>query len=70
MTPPSQHPPANQRCQIYSESTCVRCSNDGTHWVPWGRCQHTNDNHGDGAGSCEADFYSWECDSHLFGEAA
>jgi hypothetical protein len=64
------HPPASHRCQIYSEVTSVRCINDGNHWVPWGRCQHTDGNHG-GGGFCEADFYSWECDGpHRFGEAA
>lgn len=67
----TMHPPANRRCQIYG-TTSVRCINDGTHWVAWGRCQHTDDNHGfDGQATCEADYYSWECDgTHRFGEAA
>lgn len=63
------HPPAVRRCQIYSEATSVRCINEGSHWVPWGRCTHDGNNH-DGELTCEADFYSWECDDHLFGEAA
>jgi hypothetical protein len=64
------HPPANQRCQIYSEATTVRCINDGTHWVPWGGCQHLTDSH-DAPHACDFEHYSWECDGeHLFGEAA
>lgn len=63
------HPPALRRCQIYSETTSVRCINEGTHWIPWGKCTHADSNHPDGP--CEADFYSWECDGvHHFGEAA
>ena len=60
------HPPAVRRCQIYSESTSVRCINEGTHWVEWGGCQHVNSTHD----HCEFEYYSWECDGHLFGEAA
>jgi len=67
----TMHPPANRRCQIYSNATSVRCINEGTHWVPWGACRCLDDNHGEGAESCVADFYSWECDGeHLYGEAA
>lgn len=63
------HPPANRRCQIYGE-TSVRCINNGTHWVSWGKCQHIGSAH-DPDGTCDAEFFSWECDGpHLFGEAA
>lgn len=62
------HPPANHRCQIYSETTSVRCINTGTHWEGWGG--------GCGCGGdvctaqdCEKGFFSWECDGpHLYGE--
>lgn len=61
------HPPANHRCQIYGD-TSERCINTGTHWVSWGRCQHTGSTHDD---ICDAEFYSWECDGpHRFGETA
>lgn len=57
----TMHPPADHRCQIYSEATTVRCINTGTHWVPWGHQPDTG----------EAEHYSWECDGeHLYGEAA
>jgi hypothetical protein len=64
------HPPADHRCQIYGNNS-VRCVNHGTHWVSWGRCEHTDDNHGfDGRATCVSDFHSWECDGpHLHGEA-
>lgn len=64
------HPPANQRCQLYSEVTSVRCTNHGTHWQKWGGGCGCN---GEICTSqdCEKDFYSWECDGpHLYGEAA
>lgn len=66
----SMHPPARQRCQIYGE-TSERCINNGTHWVPWGRCSiHPTGQHGD-QGACNAEYYSWECDGPCrFGEAA
>lgn len=62
------HPPANQRCQIYSEATSVRCISQGTHWEKWGgTCQLPHALGHDPA--CETDFYSWECDGpHLYGE--
>lgn len=64
------HPPVDHRCQIYSETTSVRCINTGTHWVEWGGCQHTGNFHG-ARGDCEFEYYSWECDgTHLYGEAA
>lgn len=67
----AMHPPATRQCQIYCEATCVRCINTGTHWVPWGSCTHGADTDHGNDGTCEADFYSWECDgTHLFGEAA
>lgn len=62
------HPPANHRCQIYGD-TSERCINNGTHWVSWGKCQHIGDTH-EPDGTCDAEFYSWECDGPCrFGEA-
>lgn len=64
----TMHPPANQRCQIYSEATSVRCVNTGTHWIKWGgRCSCDDSLCTDPV--CESDFFSWECDGpHLYGE--
>jgi hypothetical protein len=65
----SMHPPASHRCQIYGD-TSERCINTGTHWVPWGKC-HLHTVHDAEGESCEAEFFSWECDGpHRFGEAA
>lgn len=65
----NMHPPANQRCQIYGD-TSERCINNGTHWVSWGRCQHPGSAH-DTDNGCDVEFFSWECDTpHRFGETA
>jgi hypothetical protein len=69
----TMHPPVNRRCQIYSDATSVRCINQGTHWVTWGGvCVCTKSpcaKNPCASGFCEKDFYSWECDGHLFGDA-
>lgn len=68
MTLDDLHPPANRRCQIYSETTAVRCTNLGTHWEKWGgscscydRACSTLD--------CAKGFRTWECNGpHRFSE--
>lgn len=58
------HPPADQRCQIYTQlhggDELVRCSNRGTHWVQWGGCNCADPD----PDLCESEFTSWECDDH------
>lgn len=63
------HPPTVQRCQIYSP-TSVRCINNGTHWVRFGGGCSCGAAVCNDLATCEREFYFWECDGHLFGEAA
>lgn len=68
MKPVDMHPPAERRCQIYSEEQVyARCSNEGTEWHRWGGCNCPTPN----SDVCENDFYSWECSgAHRFDKAA
>ncbi len=57
------HPPANQRCQIFTtaagpeDRNLYQCVNNGTHWEEWGGGCGCDDLHQ----NCEDVFFSWEC---------